>query len=243
MERLAVWLAAAPSVCLLLDYDGTLVPLELMPDLAKPDPELVTLLTKLAAHFEVHIVSGRERATLQSWLGGLPITLWAEHALWRCGASATIWSAVVCRDHAWTNSVRLCMLRASVDVPGSFVEDKGLSLAWHYRLCAAAAGSRRASELRAQLSTAFPDVDVLVGHKVLEARARGVHKGLAVTAVRRERPASVIVAMGDEETGDDMFRALGPADVRISVGARVTGRCMLRSHIGVRQFLRRLLGS
>jgi trehalose 6-phosphate synthase/phosphatase len=64
---------------LLLDYDGTLVPLTDSPSLSTPDAELLDLLGELTQVSEVHIVSGRMRGDLQQWLGHLPVHIWAEH--------------------------------------------------------------------------------------------------------------------------------------------------------------------
>jgi hypothetical protein len=53
-------------VRLLLDYDGTLVPLARSPELAAPDEDVLTLLHNLvtAPGLEVDIVSGRPRHTI-----------------------------------------------------------------------------------------------------------------------------------------------------------------------------------
>src|SRR5215471_13672591 len=76
---------AANGLVLLLDYDGTLVPIADAPNLAVPDTELIDLLWKVAArrHTTVHLVSGRPAATLEAWFGGIPMTLWAEHGFCR----------------------------------------------------------------------------------------------------------------------------------------------------------------
>lgn len=82
---------------LLLDYDGTLVPLAQSPALASPDLPLLELLAKLAGVCEVHIVSGRLRDELKHWLGQLPIHLWAEHgAFVHLPASSSSSSASSC---------------------------------------------------------------------------------------------------------------------------------------------------
>ena len=54
------------------------------PELATPDLGALTLLEALAARpgTDVHLVSGRDRATLEAWFGHLPIGLHAEHGLW-----------------------------------------------------------------------------------------------------------------------------------------------------------------
>jgi trehalose 6-phosphate synthase/phosphatase len=64
------------SLILLLDYDGTLVPLARAPELAAPDAELGALLAELAGapRTYVEIVSGRTRESLGGWFGHLPIS-------------------------------------------------------------------------------------------------------------------------------------------------------------------------
>src|SRR5690606_14262055 len=75
LEALVARFRAAKSRVLLLDYDGTLVPLEQRPEQAWPRPELKELLGELARreHTEVHVVSGRPRPVLDEWLGDLPL--------------------------------------------------------------------------------------------------------------------------------------------------------------------------
>ena len=75
---------AAARRALLLDYDGTLVPFAAEPKLARPDAELIEMLTTLGSDptNQVAIVSGRPRHALEAWFGQLPISLIAEHGVW-----------------------------------------------------------------------------------------------------------------------------------------------------------------
>ena len=75
---------SAASRILFLDYDGTLVPFASSPRLARPDSELLELLSRLGADArnDVVIVSGRSRRDLEEWFGGLPVALVAEHGIW-----------------------------------------------------------------------------------------------------------------------------------------------------------------
>src|ERR1700682_2740133 len=70
-------LRGATKLAILLDYDGTLVPIASTPDLARPDRELLSLIAALAARPNtiVQMVSGRPRDTLEAWFGGLPVDL------------------------------------------------------------------------------------------------------------------------------------------------------------------------
>ena len=223
MARLASELRRGSRLAILVDYDGTLVRVEDTPELARPDAALVRLLDELARcrDVDVHIVSGRGKTTLEEWLGRLPVTLWAEHALWRRDAMQAEWRAAFEQDRAWKDIVRDLMQRASRRTPGSLVEDKGDSLAWHYRLSDPLYANEEAARLTAAIADAFPhgEIEPVGGRKVVEARPHGAQKGLAVAAVRTETPEARILAIGDDRTDEDMFAtALAGGGVAVSVG-------------------------
>ena len=66
---------------ILLDYDGTLQPIVRHPEDAKPSRKILNALERLGSdkRNEVVIISGRDKPTLETWLGHLPVTLVAEH--------------------------------------------------------------------------------------------------------------------------------------------------------------------
>src|SRR5262245_42306495 len=88
---------AADELALLLDYDGTLVPFAVLPGDAAPDADLLELLARLAARPRtfVSVVSGRPREALESFLGSLPVALFAEHAFWTRTSRAAEWRTTV----------------------------------------------------------------------------------------------------------------------------------------------------
>jgi trehalose 6-phosphate synthase/phosphatase len=243
MVRLAADLQRASRLAVLLDYDGTLVRLEDTPDLARPDPALARLLDDLARcpGVDLHIVSGRSRTALVSWLGHLPLTLWAEHALWRRDRDRTEWRAAFHHDRQWKGVVRDLMTRAASRTPGSLIEDKGDSLAWHYRLSDPLHADDEAIRLSTAIADVFPDgeIEPISGRKVVEARLAGAHKGLAVAAIRRETPEARILAVGDDRTDEDMFAAaLAEGGVAICVGDQDSrARLHVRGTEDVRRFL------
>src|SRR5688500_2842544 len=128
----------------LLDYDGTLVPLARSPDLAAPDDELLELLDRLAASpgIQVDIVSGRTRETLDRWLADLTIALWAEHGFWHRSHRGASWDAAFTVVPDWMARVRPILDQFVAGTPGSFVEVKSASVAWHYRGAPRDFGSR-----------------------------------------------------------------------------------------------------
>ncbi|HEX9049040.1 MAG TPA: bifunctional alpha,alpha-trehalose-phosphate synthase (UDP-forming)/trehalose-phosphatase [Anaeromyxobacter sp.] len=212
----------ARPLALLLDYDGTLVPFAPTPELAAPDRELLDLLAALAARpgTEVHVVSGRRRGGLERWLGALPVGLHAEHGLWtRFRGQA--WAQAETAATPWREPV-LAILREFADrTPGSLVEEKTAGAAWHYRSADPDLGAAQAKELTLHLSTVLANlpVEILPGDAVVEVRPHGMNKGRAVTRILgRARPGTIILAMGDDRTDEDMFAALPAGHLAIHVG-------------------------
>jgi trehalose 6-phosphate synthase/phosphatase len=235
----------APNCSLLLDYDGTLVPFVDDPKLAQPDAELLDLLNGLSADpaNEVVIVSGRPRADLEAWFGQLPVGLVAEHGVWLRPRGGE-WRMLKALTTEWKERVRP-ILQLYVDrLPGALLEEKEFSLAWHFRKADSEQASQRAKELLDDLSgfTRNIDVQVLEGNKVLEVRNTGVSKGTAALEWLAGQRPGFILAIGDDWTDEDLFRALPPAAYSVRVGlARTAARYYLHNHTAVRRLLRELI--
>ena len=237
-------IAVAPHLRILLDYDGTLVPLARSPEAAVPDAELLELLTALAAlpSTAVDIVSGRPREPLETWFGHLPISLWAEHGFWHRSAPGAAWKAAAVALPDWQDRLRPLLEQFVAATPGSRLEVKDASLAWHFRGAQREHGIRQAHELRMLLGTAFSNQPwgVHEGKKLIEVRLRAADK--AVVAARLasgEALPSAVLVVGDERTDEDLFRALPPSSVRVAVGAPSRYASHLATdHRDVRQLLR-----
>lgn len=250
VQSLVARLRSAERLLLLVDYDGTLVPFARAPNLAAPDRALHDLLSVLAARpgTRVHVVSGRTREVLERWLGDLRIGLHAEHGYWsRCAPGAS-WTPCADVSVAWMPGVRRLLDDATASTPGALVEEKSVSLAWHWRMAEPELGAERAEALwrRLEHRTAGEPVQLLRGDKVIEVRPRDVNKGCVVSQVLAEpqRPAPVILAIGDDTTDDDMFRALPPEAITVGVGFRTTlARWRLQNPRAVREFLAALVAA
>jgi trehalose 6-phosphate synthase/phosphatase len=216
---------SARSLVLLLDYDGTLVPFTGRPEAARPDTELFGLLGQLAVRpaTQVHLVSGRSRDQLAEWLGDLPVALHAEHGLWSRAPGSVQWKQLGMSNGAPFEQLSAIMNRYIESTPGAMMERKTAGVAWHYRMADAALGELRAEQLAAEMDTLAEEhqLDVLRGDKVIEVRPSGVHKGVVVAeAVKTLHPDSVILAMGDDRTDEDLFSALPAGSIAVHVGPR-----------------------
>ena len=226
-QELAAQLQHREGLLALLDYDGTLVPYTATPELARPDPGLLDLLRALAArpHTELHVVSGRARETLEHWLGDLPIALHAEHGFWSRAIDGAEWSPAGDLGASWREPALAILRDITARTPGSLIEVKSVALAWHYRMADQESGARRANELRLHLTQLLSNqpVEILAGHKVVEIRPYGIHKGRIVPPLSPQRLAStVVLAMGDDRTDEDLFAALPPEAITIRLGPGAT---------------------
>lgn len=222
----------APTRLLLLDYDGTLVPLAPLPELAAPDAELLRLLRRLAAlpNTEVHIVTGRTRDSIERWLGASPVVLHAEHGFWSRWNS--LWVANQPMPDGWKEKVQPLLAELAARTPGAFVEQKAAALALHYRGSDPTLAAERLRELRPRiaLATAGEPVETLDGAKVLEVRLNGANKGSVARKLTKDlHPDAFILAAGDDRTDEDMFAVLPEGAISIRVGE---GRSKARYSLG-----------
>ncbi|MFQ5837426.1 MAG: bifunctional alpha,alpha-trehalose-phosphate synthase (UDP-forming)/trehalose-phosphatase [Thermoplasmata archaeon] len=246
-DRRALVDAYKTSRCrlLLLDYDGTLAPFQLKPGKAIPDEDLVALLARLSSDpaNEVVLVSGRDRATLESWFGKESLGLVAEHGAWSRYRSGG-WEKATPARNDWKPKIR-SILEGFVDrTPGSSVEEKEFSLVWHYRRVDPDMAPPRARELKDTLlyQTANLGLVALEGNNVVEVKNAGVDKGTAVQKWLQDREWDFILSVGDDVTDEDVFSRLpdtahslkvgiGPTNARHSVGAPEDVRALLAEFI------------
>jgi trehalose 6-phosphate synthase/phosphatase len=234
----------AQSAVLLLDYDGTLVEFAPTPDLAVPDGGLIALLRALAQRYDVHVVSGRRRDTLERWLGDLPIGLHTEHGFWS-RLQGDRWTGQAVDPSGWLPQVKAILEEYAARTPGALVEVKTAGLAWHYRAADPEFGAAQARDLLLHLATLLSNApaEVLTGDRVVEIRPQGVNKGLVVPAVlAHARPGSLVVALGDDRTDEDLFAALPPGAVSVHVGPSASRAELRVRNVGeARAFLRGLV--
>jgi trehalose 6-phosphate synthase/phosphatase len=239
--------SAGRRIRLLLDYDGTLVPLARSPELAAPDPDLLTLLEDLTATpgIEVEIVSGRPLDTLDRWFGHLSMALWAEHGFWHRSKPGSVWRAAAPIPSKWITRIEGILHQFAASTPGAEVETKSASVTWHYRRAEREFGARQAHELRMLLGDALSNqpFEVLEGRKVIEVRLRGVSKALVGQRVHDDNvPGTLVAAFGDDRTDADLFRSLPPDSVTVAVGDSPRyARCRVPDYRAVRRILRSLV--
>jgi trehalose 6-phosphate synthase/phosphatase len=216
---------AAKKRALFLDYDGTLVGFKPNIDEASPDEELYRLITKLSNddRNQVVIISGRKYETLEQWFGHMPVDLIAEHGAWKKTYGAT-WEETPNLSNKWKENVRPMLESYSDRTPGSFIEEKKYSLAWHYRKVEKGLGEQRANELVSNMRylTREKGLQLLPGNKVVEVKNAEINKGKATLDYLYNKEFDFILAMGDDHTDEDIFEAINDIAITIKIGSSIS---------------------
>jgi trehalose 6-phosphate phosphatase len=191
---------------ILLDVDGTLAPIVARPELAAVPEETRADLRRLAGDYLlIACVSGRRGEEARDLVGVEGVVYVGNHGL---------------ELHPDVESLRARMtgFREAIALP---VEDKGLSLAYHYRGAADEAAARARLEDVAEQAR-DEGLDARWGRKVLEIRPPvEANKGTAVRALLERSGAVRALYAGDDATDLDAFAGLAAAGLEHAVRVAV----------------------
>lgn len=222
-------------VLLAFDFDGTLAPIVKDPAAARLSKQTRRLLAAVAARYPSAVISGRGRADVAARLEGLPLVdIVGNHGLEPFAHSADLRGPV----EGWTRVLRAALAGWN----GVEVEDKGMSVAIHFRQ------SRQKKAAHAailQAIRAISQVRVMGGKQVVNLLPDGApHKGTALERVRSAQGCDTALFVGDDETDEDVFALDQPGQlVSIRVGANRTSaaRYYVRDRPEVDRLLERLI--
>ncbi len=229
-----------PDWAYFVDLDGTLLDLSAVPSDVHVDQALrdtVTALTRVAGG-AVALITGRSIAEVDRLFPRLQIAVAGQHGLERRDANGrTLQAPQVDASLAAPRSA----MRAIVGRhPGLLLEDKGLSLALHYRQAPALA-SYAHRVMHAWQSTLGAGYCVQRGKRVVELKPTGHDKGAAIRAFMHEAPfrGRRPVFIGDDATDEVGFDVVNQLDgISVKVGAgRTIARWTMPDVAAVRSWL------
>jgi trehalose 6-phosphate synthase/phosphatase len=141
------------------------------------------------------------------------------------------WEVTKPLSSSWKTQICPILEMYARRLAGSFVEEKDYALVWHYRAADAELSSARAKELTDDLVqfTANIGIEILQGSKAIEVRNADVNKGMGALHWINKGMAEFILAVGDDGTDEDLFRALPDGAYSIKVGlAQSQARLLVR---------------
>ncbi len=239
-SQVARRLQAVERLALVLDFDGTLVPLQARPEDVWLDNRTRRVLRRLARHrrVSVWIISGRRRADLQKRVNVPGVRYLGVHG-WEQSKGAS-WTGATKR---LLRGARRRLADHLGELPHIWIEDKGLSFVVHYRGAAGATVRRARAVVRQVLQPLEPELRLLKGKKIWEVLPQEVEgKGAAVRARLAEFSGSALpIYIGDDTTDESAFAALRRGlTVLVGSSRRTRARFQLRNPEEVRIFLERL---
>lgn len=205
-----------------LDIDGTLLELAATPYRVRPARGLRRLIETLYRSTDgaIALITGRPLGDIDRLFDFPRLPAAGQHGLERRRADGRV------TRHARTSraltSARDALSTVVAKHPGLLFEDKGLSLALHYRRAPRLAGfaHRLVRSLGAELGGQY---EVQRGKRVVELVPAGRDKGVAIAAFMRERPfrGRTPVFIGDDVTdeyGFAMVNGLGGVTIKVGPG-------------------------
>jgi len=182
---------------------------------------------------------------LENWVGDMPIDIIAEHGAW-LREDGQPWVIANDLNTDWKEEFIPLLKQFDMRTPGSFIEEKDYSLAWHYRKVDKGLGELRAKEMTGNLKYAAANLGLQLqeGNKVIEIKSAAINKGNAAREWLKRYPASFILAIGDDHTDEDTFKAMPEDAITIKVGSGISAATyFLKNPEEVRNFLRKLIRS
>jgi len=243
VDAVAARVRGAPHVLLFCDFDGALAPVYDNPAAATLSAEVRPLLADLSAggRMTVTVVSGRSAADLRARADVPGMIVAGNHGLEIAGPGWEYIDPAVAKSAASVCNLGAAIARATENVPGVLVEDKGLSVSVHFRHVPPEQHEAVRSAIHGVLGGCSHPFVLTTGRMVYDIRPRVYwNKGEAVKwiAARVHQPQALVIFVGGDPTDEDAFAAL-PDGVTVRVGPAVetAAKYYLDGPDGVRKFL------
>jgi trehalose 6-phosphate phosphatase len=217
------------------DFDGTLAPIVADRERAAMRSRTRRLLRRVARSYPCVVISGRSRSDVSRRVRGVRVAeVIGNHGMERGRPPAR----TLRRVRRW----RARLEDALAGTPGVAIEDKGLSLAVHYR---ASRQKKRARERVLREVAQLDHVRLVGGKHVLNVLPAGApHKGLALEGARARLGLDTAIYLGDDDTDEDVFALDQPGRllaIRVGRKAGSSAPYYVRSQAEVDRVLARLL--
>lgn len=197
---------AVNNYALFLDLDGTLLEIAERPENVRVDDHVKALIARLLETFDgaAALITGRSIAGIDALLDPLRVPIAGQHGAERRDSTGKVQRH---RDSVeLLEQARADVTRWALRHPGIQIEDKGLTIALHYRH-APTLGDELDAFLRDWLSAHQGELQLQLGKMVAELKPSGHNKGVAIGDFLREAPFQdrLPIFVGDDLTDEHGF--------------------------------------
>lgn len=237
LNNIIAWLnKVAPfknqKLLILLDYDGTLVPICNRPEDAKISSQNREILKDLSLlpNVRLCIISGRDSVFLLSQLDSINIDIGIEHgAELRLYEQDKLIPLTGIINSEIRKDIEKYFSEKCIKIPGTNLEVKKYSVAWHYRN-ASTILKQEFDEIIDHLECLLKNLPLklLLGNMVIEVRQEGTNKGIFLEKYLEILGPKFInfglLAFGDDTTDEDLFTVINEKkgfSVRVGAGQTV----------------------
>ena len=211
--------AVASKVVVGLDFDGTLAPIVEDPESATIHPEAPTMLTEVARQVRaVVVITGRPArqvvrlGELEQIADGLPteadLAVMGQYGQERWDSHDRTFTSPDPPPGLQAFRDELPRLLAAEDAEDAHVEEKGLAVAVHTRRLPDAKATYDRLQERLGEAAERHGLQLEPGRLVLEVRAPGMHKGLAVRTALFDHGGDGVLFVGDDLGDVEAFEAV-----------------------------------
>jgi trehalose 6-phosphate phosphatase len=207
-----------------LDFDGVLAPIAPTPTEAQVPQQTLRLAARVAQLYPSVVISGRHRDDLVPRLAGVPFARLIGNFGYQSATRSSDPQARM-QVHEWARALSARL----AGIPGVVIEDKGYSLAVHYRH----ARHREATHAHIiQVASTLKHARWMQGTLAISILpADGRNKGTALQDIRRVLHCDCAIYVGDDDTDEDAFASDSPQRlIAVRVGRAAVSKAPYRLH-------------
>jgi trehalose 6-phosphate synthase/phosphatase len=244
-EKLSKHFRQAKRKIVILNYDGVLIPLAKDHIGTTLSSELLDSLETISGDgdTDVFVSSGRSKEYLLKNLGGLPLNLFAEHCSWYKGKSDTDWTLLKPVIPEWKEDI-LPILQTFTDrLPGAAIEEKELSITWHYKKADIEQASHTAKELADNLMAIIQNMNIhlIHGNRAIELYQSGIDITEIAMNLLNTQNFDFILAIGNDWSDEFLFQTLPDSAYTFKVGRIYTeAKYMLKNQSEALKLLKQI---
>lgn len=248
LDKITAFLKKSPIKILMLDFDGTLTPIVNSPNQIKLSKAMKNLLINLSKKegFYLAILSGRQLEDLKERVNLQNVIYAGNHGLEGEIFGKKYLFPVPGKVLRALGKIKKQLEPIASQFQGAFIEDKDLTLSFHYRL----ANPQQIPEIKLLINQILKPyladrlISVILGKKVIDITPnvnwnKGSFAKLITNKIHTQtKTIPIVIFIGDDVTDEDVFQTLEDGiTIRVGGGRQSNAKYNLKNTKEVFKFL------